>query len=387
MLQRKWWVGCAAIAVVIGAGGVYALRAGHGSGGDKKASDDVPLEFTTKEVAQPRMLALGSYVSFSGPLVAPSTAIVRAKSPGTLVSLSVNEGSRVAAGERLGVIDLADLTARLNEKQAQAEAARAQLAQAERTQASNQRLAEQQFISSNALDASRAALDTARAQYNAALAQVETVRISLRDAALVAPISGIVAKRHAVPGEKVAAEQQLLTIVDLRSLEMAGSVGTHEVSQLHTGMSVELQVEGSSETISGKLARISPAAEAGTRSIGVTVVIDNPKEAFRAGQFASAKVLLPTGAAQPTVPITALASASGQDYVWTVEKGKLLRRTVVTGRRDPARGLVEVKEGLPADALVLSARFDNLREGAPAKVAQASAPDVATSSASTPKAL
>jgi RND family efflux transporter MFP subunit len=330
---------------------------------------------------------LTSHVTFSGPLVAPSTAIVRAKAAGTLVSLSVAEGSRVRAGERLGVIDLADLNARLNEKQAQAEATHAQLAQAERTQASNQRLAEQQFISSNALDASRAALDTARAQHNAALAQVETVRISLRDAALVAPISGIVAKRHVLPGEKVAAEQQLLTIVDLHTLEMAGSVGTHEVGQLHPGMNVELSVEGTGAPLQGKLARIAPAAESGTRSIGVTVVLDNPKELLRAGQFATAKVALPAGDPHPTVPLTAVASASGQDYVWTVEQGKLLRRTIVTGRRDSLRGLVEVTEGLPSGAMVLSARFDNLREGGLAKVSPLAPPDMATSAASSPKTL
>ena len=56
--------------------------------------------------------------------------------------------------------------------------------------------------------------------------------IDPREAALVAPISGIVSKRHALPGEKVAAEQELLTIVDLRKLEMAGSVGTHEVGHV-----------------------------------------------------------------------------------------------------------------------------------------------------------
>ena len=49
-----------------------------------------------------------------------------------------------------------------------------------------QRLAEAQFISGTALDASKATLDSARAQTNAAQAQVDTVRISLREAALVA---------------------------------------------------------------------------------------------------------------------------------------------------------------------------------------------------------
>ena len=37
-----------------------------------------------------------------------------------------------------------------------------------------------------------------------------------------------------------------------------------------------------------------------------------------------------------TVPISALSQASGQDQVWTLEKGVLVRRIVITGRRQVA---------------------------------------------------
>jgi membrane fusion protein (multidrug efflux system) len=94
----------------------------------------------------------------------------------------------------------------------------------------------------------------------------------------VAPIAGIVAKRHVVPGEKVSAEQQVLTIVDLARLELAGAVGTHEVARLAPGMPVQVQVEGVDQPVAGRIARIAPAAEPGTRSIGVTIELPNPKE-------------------------------------------------------------------------------------------------------------
>ena len=140
------------------------------------------------------------------------------------------EGSRVQAGQVLGRIDTGRHRQPRGRAQRQCcESARATLAQAERTHASNERLAAQQFISPIALDNSRAALDTARASLDAAQAALDTTRVGLRDATLLAPIAGIVAKRHVLPGEKVSAEQQVLTIVDLARLELAGSVGTHEV--------------------------------------------------------------------------------------------------------------------------------------------------------------
>jgi RND family efflux transporter MFP subunit len=320
-------------------------------------------------------------IEFSGPLVAPSTAIVRAKASGTLVTLNVAEGSRVKAGQALGTIDLSELNSRVAERNAMLESAKAQLAQAERTHASNQRLADQQFISPIALESSRSAMETARAQVRAAQAQLDTTRVGVREAALVAPISGIVQKRHVVPGEKLSVEQQVLSIVDLGRLELAGSVGTHEVSRLSPGMPVSVRVEGADADVTGKLARIAPSAEAGTRSIGVTIELANPKESFRAGQYAMGRVVIADPAQRMTLPVSAISSTSGQNHVWVIENGALLRRAITTGRRDEREGRVEVLQGLAAGNQVLAARFDNLREGAKAVVVARTAP-VASASAS-----
>ncbi|HJV69529.1 efflux RND transporter periplasmic adaptor subunit [Ideonella sp.] len=384
-MNKRWVIGGVVVAALATGGAVAVMARKGGSPGDAKPEDKV-LDFTAKEVVLPKSQPLAGTVEFSGPLVAPNTAVVRAKAAGTLLNLTVAEGSRVTAGQKLGTVDLADLNARLNERQAQVEAARAQMVQAERTHASNQRLAEQQFISPNALESSKAALDSARANLAAAQAQTETVRINLREAGLVAPISGIVAKRHVVPGEKVSNEQQIVTIVDLTQLEMAGSVGTHEVGVLQAGMPVTVQVEGVAEAVNGKLARIAPAAEPGTRSIGVAIAIANPKERLRAGQYAQAHVVMPEATPRLTLPVAAIGTASGQEYVWTIEQGKLLRRAVTTGRRDEAKGLVEVKDGLQPQAQVLAMRFDNLREGASARIV-APAPATAGSAASPTSAL
>jgi RND family efflux transporter MFP subunit len=280
-----------------------------------------------------------SMVEFSGPLVAPQTAMLRAKANGTLLALTVGEGSRVQAGQVVGRIEQADLASRVNERNANLEAARAALAQAERTQASNEGLARAQFISPIALENSRSALETARANLKAAQASLDTTRVGLRDANLLAPISGIVAKRHVLPGEKVSMEQQVLTIVDLARLELAGAVGTHEVGRIAPGMPVDVEVEGMAQPVAGRIARIAPAAEPGTRSIGVTIELPNPKETLRAGQYALARVTLPDDNDRLTLPAAAVGNTSGQDHVWVIESGVLARPTVTARRtRGPRRG-------------------------------------------------
>ena len=389
-MRKRWLIGVAVAVVAVGTG--VAIKMGKGGAAAVPASaamaatnpdakaDDPPLDFTAAEAVKPVSMALPLRIEFSGPLMSPNTATVRAKATGTLLTLDVQEGQRVKAGQVLGRIDVSDLATHVAERTANLDAVKTTMAQAQRTHQSNVDLANEKFISPIALETSRLQVESARAQVAAAQAALDSARIAVRDASLIAPISGIVAKRYVVAGEKIAAEQQVVDIVDLHLLELAGTVGTQDVSKLAPGLPVELRVEGIDAPMQGSLARIAPAADAGTRSIGVTVQLANPKETLRAGQYAVAQVQI--GDAQPrlTVPIGAISSASGQEYVWTVEDGKLLRRTVTTGRRDPLRGRAEVLDGLRADAPVLGARFDNLREGAKARI-------VTVATAATPKPL
>ena len=409
MKKHSWLFGGVAVVVLAGAGVAFGLGAFRPAGaadkvaskaesgksdktgkggenggekGDKKP--EVPLEFISREVVQPVLARLPGVVEFSGSLVAPQTAMVRAKAGGTLLALTVVEGSRVQAGQVLGRIELADLASRVAERNANLESMRASLVQAERSHASNERLAAQQFISGIALENSRAAMDTAKANLNAAQASLDTTKVSLRDGTLLAPISGIVAKRHALPGEKVSPEQQVLTIVDLARLELAGNVGTHEVARIAPGMAVQVQVEGVTQAVQGRIARIAPAAEPGTRSIGVTIELANPKETLRAGQYALARATLPDDADRLTLPASAVGNTSGQDHVWVIESGVLARRAITVGRRDAREGRVEVLQGVTPASQVLAARFDNLREGAKASIVVAKAAPVASAAASMP---
>ena len=388
-MRKAWWIGMTVVLALAGVAAAVAMVAKPGAAGkkDKDAKPEVTLEFAPREVVAPMLASMPSVIEFSGPLVAPRTAVVRAKTAGTLLTLSVAEGSRVRAGQVLGTVDGADLASRLAERNALLESARAGVAQAERTHASNQRLADQQFISPIALEQSKSALDAARAQTRAAAAQLDTMRLASRDTQIVAPIAGVVARRHVVAGEKLSPEQPVLTVVDLARLELAGSVGTHEVSQLAPGMPVRVSVEGVADAVTGQLARIAPAAEPGTRSIGVTIELANPKEALRAGQYALASVQLTDATQRLTLPLTAVGKTAGQDHVWVLEAGTLARRAVTLGRRDERQGRVEVLQGVSAGSQVLAARFDSLREGAKAVIASAKSAAVASAAASSAPTL
>jgi membrane fusion protein (multidrug efflux system) len=376
-LTRRRVIGALVILAVAGAlGGSIALRlakknADAGGGGQKAP---VVLEFAPEDLTRVALKPLARWLPVSGALQPVNQATVKAKVSGDVRRIAVREGEAVSAGQVLVRIDTADLEARLIEKLGALESAKAQLAMAEKTRASNQALLKQNFISQNAYDNSESTLSVTQGSVKSAEAQVQLARNALRDAIVTSPLTGIVAKRHVQPGEKVAFDSPLVTVVDLKQMELQAVVPAVDVPELVIGMPVDLAIDGFGERrFSGRIERINPATEAGTRAILVYVGIPNADRALRGGMFATGRIALAADAAAPTLPQTAIRTEAGQTFIWSIENGKLVRRIVVVGRRDDEAGRIEVKTPLAADLSILAARFDNLKDGAPALVKAAPA--------------
>ena len=210
----------------------------------------------------------------SGALQPVRQATVKAKVSGDVKQITVREGETVQAGQVLARIDTADLEAKLIERVGALESAKAQLAMAEKTRTSNQMLLKQNFISQNAFDNSESSYNVAQGSAKSAEAQVQIAKNALRDAVAVSPLTGLVGKRHVQPGEKVAFDSPLVTIVDLKDMELQAAVPAVDVPELSLGKPVELVIDGFGERrFKGRVERINPATEPGTRSILVYVGI------------------------------------------------------------------------------------------------------------------
>jgi len=384
---RRRVIGAAVVLVVIGAiGGTIAARAlkKFGDAPSGKAAETVVLEFSPADLAQVDAQPLSRWLPVSGTVQPLRQAMVKAKVSGDVRQVTVREGESVKAGQLLARIDTADLEAKLIERTGALESAKAQLAMAEKTQATNQTLLKQNFISQNAYDNSESSRHMSEGSVKSAEAQVQLARNALRDAIATSPLTGIVAKRHVQVGEKVAFDSPLITVVDLTDMELQAAVPAVDVPELAIGKTVELTIDGFGERrFTGRVERINPSAEPGTRAILVYVGIPNTDGALRGGMFATGRIALAASAPVPTLPATAIRTEAGQTYVWTVESGKLVKRIVMTGRRDDGTGRVEIKTALAPNAPVLAAKFDNLKDGAPA-IVKATVPAPAPAAAPAP---
>ena len=383
---RRRVVSAAIVLVVIGAiGGTVAMRLTKkaGDAAAKSGAAPVTLEFSSADLARVEAQPLSRWLPVSGALQPVRQATVKAKVSGDVRTITVREGETVRAGQLLAHIDTADLEAKLLERAGALESAKAQLAMAGKTQATNLALLKQNFISQNAYDNSESSFSVSKGSVKSAEAQVQIARNALRDATVTSPLAGVVAKRHVQPGEKVAFDSPLVTIVDLSDLELQAAVPAVDVPELTLGKMVELSIDGFGERrFTGRIERMNPSTEPGTRAILVYVGIPNPDGALRGGMFATGRVALAASLPVATLPATAIRTEAGQSFVWTVEGGKLVKRGVVIGKRDDAAGRIEVKTTLPADVPVLAARFDNLKDGAPA-IVKATSPAPAPATAPT----
>lgn len=368
--RRKVWIGAiAAVLVVGGIGAAVGVRGAAERGKETKKKEIPPLEFTQRDLVRLAPRSLAQELVLPGNVLAISQATVRSKLSAEVRRVHVREGDRVAAGQIVAEFDTAALRTQLAERAAALESARAQLEQTERTRQANAQLVRQNFISQNAFDTADSAHRAQAAAVEAARAQLEQTQLMLNDAVVRAPIAGQIAKRYVQPGEKVSFDAPLLAIVDLSQLEVQAQAPVSDVARIARGARAEIEIEGlAGRTFAGRVDRINPSAEPGTRAINVYVALTNEGSILKAGMFARVRLQVGADPEVPALPLAAVRIEGGQPTVWVLSDGKLARRHVRLGRRDERAQLVEIVEGVtPADA-VIATKFDNLREGLAAKI-------------------
>ena len=369
-ITRRSMITITAVALVVLAASAVALR-GRQTAADAAAAAKPAgpvAEFLQDDlyIVEPR--SLEQTLPLTGSLAPLTEATVKAKVAGELVAVTVREGESVKQGQVLAKIDLTEVQARVAARQADVEAAKAQLVWAEKNRGQQKALLDKSFISQSAFDNIQSNFDVAAAKLRSADAELVMVRKALGDAVLVAPFSGIVSQRLAQPGERVALDAKVVSIVDLSRLQLEASVPPAAIGQVKIGQALNFRVEGFGEReFAGRIERINPSALAGSRSISVYAVIDNREGLLRGGMFAQGALTLSRVEGALAVPASAVREEIGQTYVYAIEEGLIKRKNVKVGAPDAA-GRVQVLDGLAAGDRIVRVNLGSLREGLAARL-------------------
>jgi len=141
-------------------------------------------------------------------------------------------------------------------------------------------------------------------------------------------------------------------------------VPASDIPRVKVGQEVQFKVDGFGDrNFAGKVLRINPAAEAGSRAMLVYIGVDNPDGALRAGMFAKGMVTTEKTAARPLLPLLGVRQEQGRDLVYRVDSGRVVAQPVKLGLRNEDEGLIEAVEGIAAGSTVLSVKLDGLKPG------------------------
>jgi len=374
---QRWRVPLIGLVVLGLAGGGWTIMKSQAKPADAPKSAAAPvkapvLELASADVApiSARQLAVG--LPLSGSLIPVSQATIKSKVSGQVQEAELREGVSVHEGQVLARLDQADLKARLAQQQAMLEEAQARLSMAQKNEYNAKALLSQKFISQTSFDTTANAVELARANVKSASAMVDLARIALNDSVIRAPISGIISKRHVQAGDKVAPDMPVYTIVGLQELTLEAQVPTTDIPRVKVGQEVSFHVDGfAKREFSGKVARVNPTAEAGSRAMLVYISVSNKDGALRGGMFAKGEITTERTKEAPMVPLAALREEAGKQVVYKVSEGVIVSQPVSIGLRSEDQGMAEVTAGLDAGANVIISKLEGVKPGAKVKLAPA----------------
>jgi len=221
---------------------------------------------------------------------------VATKIAGRLAELGPREGDWVESGSVVGRLDADDLRAQLRAAEAQVVQAqkavdetragvrksKADATLAGKTLKRSEELVGRGFISRNKLDSDQTGMEgamagmaqassrvaEAEAAVATAQARVDSLRATLNDTSLKAPISGRVLYRLAEAGEVLAAGGKALTLVDLSDMYMTVYLPTDKAGQVALGAEARIVLDALAEqAIPATVSFVAPKAQFTPREV------------------------------------------------------------------------------------------------------------------------
>jgi len=349
-----------------------------------------PLAPVGVEIATAARADLAPVVYGIGTVEAQHAYAVGPIQAGRLLSVRVDQGDRVQAGQLLAELDPVDLSERAEaagsaaarSRQA-AQAAQSQVAEAEsRTrlaQANSERyqaLYQQNFVAKEMADSRRheaaaaeAALSAARANATAAQREISRAEAEMRGIGqlrnslkLVSPIDGVVTAREAEPGTTVVAGQAVLRLVDPTQLWVRARVDQARAEGMRVGQAADIVLRSAPGTaLPGKVMRIDLQSDALTEERIINVAFDPAPAQLYLGELAEVSIQLPGAKNVLTVPRAALARHRAKVGVWRIEQGRARFHPVQPGMQTAER--VQIDSGLEAGDRVIAYSSKQLDDG------------------------
>ncbi|MGD9925033.1 MAG: efflux RND transporter periplasmic adaptor subunit [Pseudorhodoplanes sp.] len=297
-------------------------------------------------VASPLRQNVIGYLEETGTLAAVNTVDLVARIPGFVTAIHYKDGALVKKGTLLFEIEPEPYKVKWEQAKAAEDGAKAVLVQAEAELQRRTDLLKRQVSTQADYDKALAQRDNDKANVEQAQANTEIAKINYSYTQVAAPFDGIVTARLISVGEYVGANNtptKLATIVQVDPIWVNFNINEQDVQRIRAerakmGMTSNdvssIPVEVGLQTdagfpYKGHLDYAAPTLTAGTGTLAVRGILDNPNAALLPGYYVRVRVPGP-GQERFLVPDVAMGSDQGGRYLLVLNADNVVEQRKIT---------------------------------------------------------
>ena len=294
------------------------------------------------------------YLEVQGNVNTKENILVQPEFSGTLTTLNVKAGQRVAKGQILGKVDDAGMSQ--------------QLASIENQYALAKTTFERQKNLWDKKIGSEIQFLQAQAQMISAQKSVAQMRAQVAKTVIRAPFSGTIDEVFVERGQVVAPSPQgLMRIVNLSNMYVSTTVPETYIGKLKPGTEVDVFLTSLGKTYKGKVRQVANFINPSNRSFGIEVSVPNPDNLLRPNQVAKLKIIDYTTNNAIVVP-TNVVQEDGEHnrfvFVATNINGKKgVAKKVVVKVGKSSNNVTEILSGLAANDVIITEGVNNIADG------------------------
>ncbi|WP_017209222.1 efflux RND transporter periplasmic adaptor subunit [Clostridium beijerinckii] len=391
-----------AVVVAVVVGGIFVVKSKLSASKKVKATQ-ISVNKTAVEVQTVKTVEKNTGDTYKASIEAIQQGTVTSKIAAKIVSVSVENGQYVNAGDTIATLDDQDIQNSIKTAQAQITVYEKQVEAAEQSLNSSQvalqkykinvddaqrnydrqkQLFDSKAISQTDLEAAEKTLNSAKADYysgnasiQSAQATIETNKANLEvqkvtlaknqsdlaNTVIKSPISGVISGKSMNVGQIASSGTALATINDISSVYATIQVPQEKIGGIQIGQSATVTVDGNDKTYDGTVQSIDLSADATTRVFNCKIKIDNSDKSLYPGVYGKAELLTSNTTEIITVPITALVGSEGDYSVFINNNGKATKQKVTVGQTDENN--VEITEGMKEGDQVIWTNTATLHDG------------------------
>lgn len=275
-----------------------------------------------------------------GKLRARGFVEIRTEIPARVLEVVAAEGAFIEKGKDLVILDKRDTVAKLKGAKADYVYRKAEYERMSKLRAGN-------FESLKKLEETKSGMDRAAAQ-------IEELEVALSKLTIVAPFDGVFGIFDVSPGAFTQQNQVIGSFVDNSFMYIDFKVPEKFVQEIGPGQVVEIKIYAFKDQIfQGTVEAIEPKSESESHSVKVKASMENYQNLLRHGLFCNVSLIIGEKQNALSVDESCVEYEGEHAFVWVVEKGRAMKRRIVTATKE--KGRIEVISGLSEGDLVVIA--------------------------------